>query len=148
MNEQMFSVTGGLAMVGWLALVLLPRVEFVVRVLTRLLIPSLIAVVYLYLMASNLGQAPAEGGFNSLEGVKALFTVDELLLAGWIHYLAFDLFVGSWEVEDAQRHSVPHLLLVPCLFATFMAGPAGLLIYLILRTIVGLVRGRAQEATA
>ena len=149
MNETIFSATGVLAMIGWLGLVLLPRVDLVVRVIVRLVIPSLIAVVYVWLMASNQGQAPAEGGFGSLAAVSALFSVDALLLAGWIHYLAFDLFVGSWEVEDARARGVPHLLVIPCLAATFMAGPAGLGLYLLVRGATALVRGRpAQDAAA
>jgi len=62
-----------------------------------------------------------------------LFQVDALLLGGWIHYLAFDLFIGSWEVRDARRLKIPHLMVVPCLLGTFLLGPIGLLAYLCLR---------------
>jgi len=55
------------------------------------------------------------------------------LLAGWVHYLAFDLFVGSWEARDALSHRIPHLAVIPCLLLTFLFGPAGLLLYLLLR---------------
>jgi Domain of unknown function (DUF4281) len=67
--------------------------------------------------------------------VAALFTNRWLLLAGWVHYLAFDLLIGSWETRDAQERGVPHLLLVPCLFFTFMFGPAGWLLYMGIRTV-------------
>jgi hypothetical protein len=56
-----------------------------------------------------------------------------LLLAGWVHYMAFDLFIGAWETRDARRAGVPHLMVVPCLILTFMLGPIGLLVYLALR---------------
>ncbi|MEE4297823.1 MAG: ABA4-like family protein [Pseudomonadales bacterium] len=148
MYETLFSLCGSLAMLGWLALVFLYRFEVVVKVITRLVIPTLIAVVYAWLMATHVAQAPENGGFGSLAAVKALFTVDGLILAGWVHYLAFDLFVGSWEVEDARARGVPHLLVVPCLFATFMAGPAGLALYLLVRGGTALVRRPAAEATA
>ena len=46
-----------------------------------------------------------------------------------MHYLAFDLFIGSWEVRDARRHGVPHVLVIPCLLMTFLLGPIGLLAY-------------------
>ena len=138
--ETVFSASGTLAMLGWLGLALLPHVDLVVRVIARLVIPALIAVVYAWLMATHLAAAPEEGGFGTLAAVDALFSVDGLLLAGWIHYLAFDLFVGSWEVEDARARGVPHLLVIPCLLATFMAGPAGLALYLLVRGGVGLVR--------
>ena len=60
-----------------------------------------------------------------------------LLLAGWIHYLAFDLFVGSWEVRDAQERGIPHLAVVPCLLLTFMFGPAGWFLYNLVRAKYG-----------
>ncbi len=140
MLETLFSLSGALAMIGWAGLILLPRVRFVVHVLARLIVPLLIAGLYGFLMATHLGDAPAEGGFGSLAAVSTLFTVVGLLLAGWVHYLAFDLFVGTWEVEDAQRHGVPHLAVVPCLVATFMAGPLGFALYLAVRTVTGMVR--------
>ena len=77
--------------------------------------------------------ARSEGGFSSLAGVRALFDNPWGLLAGWTHYLAFDLFIGGWEVRDAQRRGVPHLLIVPALALTFLFGPAGLLLYLATR---------------
>jgi hypothetical protein len=54
------------------------------------------------------------------------------ILGGWAHFLAFDLFVASWQAEDAPRAGVRHWLLVPCLLLTLFAGPAGLLLYLLL----------------
>lgn len=135
--ESIFSLCGAAAMVGWLGLILLPRYPLIVKVLARLVIPGLIGLVYITLMLGNMSLTPADGGFGSLAQVKALFTVDALLLGGWVHYLAFDLFVGSWEVSDAQTRGVPHFLVIPCLIATFIAGPAGLVLYLLVRTIVG-----------
>ena len=58
-----------------------------------------------------------------------------LLLAGWIHYLCFDLFIGSWEVRDAKAQGISHWLVIPCLFLTFMFGPVGLLLYFALRAV-------------
>jgi hypothetical protein len=75
----------------------------------------------------------AEGGFGSLAAVRELFTEDWLLLAGWIHYLAFDLVVASWEVRDAQRIGVPHIIVVPCLVLTLFVGPVGFLCYVLAR---------------
>lgn len=73
------------------------------------------------------------GGFGSLAGVATLFSAPGLLLAGWIHYLAFDLFVGRWIVDDGAARSVSRWLLLPCLVLTFLFGPVGLLAYWALR---------------
>ena len=130
--ERWFSLAGNLVLPGWLLLVFLPRWRYSARFVAPVLIPSILAVGYLTLFARN--SSPADfSNFGSLAGVKSLFQIDALLLAGWIHYLAFDLFVGSWEVRDAQSVGVPHLAVVPCLFFTFMLGPVGLLAYLVLR---------------
>lgn len=138
--EAAFSIANGLALVSWLLLAALPRQRWVTHVVTSLAVPGLFALVYVVLIAWRwLG---ASGGFSSLAGVGALFSDPWLLLAGWIHYLAFDLLVGSWEVRDAQARGIPHLLVVPCLFLTFMFGPAGWLLY------TGLTRGREPRFIA
>jgi len=90
-----------------------------------------LAVIYVGLVVATLGGS--EGGFSSLAGVSAMFDNPWMLLAGWTHYLAFDLFVGGWEVRDAQRRGIPHLLIVPALILTFLLGPAGLLLYAMIR---------------
>lgn len=135
--ETLFSLCSGLAMLGWLGLVLAPKSDLARRIYPSVVAPVLLGLVYGYLMISFQGDAPAEGGFGTLEEVKALFSIDALLLAGWIHYLAFDLFVGAWIVRDGQDHQINHFLLLPCLFFTLMAGPFGLLLYLGLRAVKG-----------
>jgi len=148
MHDTLFSLCGNLAMVGWLGLVLLPGQRVVVEVIARVAIPLAIAAVYVFLMATNYASAPTGAGFGSLDAVASLFTVPGLLLAGWIHYLAFDLFVGSWEVSDARANGIHHFLVVPCLFATFMAGPAGLALYFCVKYAHRALRARPTEQTA
>ena len=133
--ETIFSLCSGLAMIGWLGLVVVPKSEVTRHLYPSVLTPVMLGLVYTYLMVSFQGEAPAEGGFGTLEAVKALFGVDALLLAGWIHYLAFDLFVGAWIVRDSQTHQINHFLILPCLFFTLMAGPLGLMLYLGLRAL-------------
>jgi hypothetical protein len=94
-------------------------------------LPLALAGLYLGLVLVNL--FGAEGGFGSLEQVARLFEDRWLLLAGWVHYLAFDLFVGAWELRDAQRLAIPHLAVLPCLVLTFFLGPVGLLVYFLVR---------------
>jgi hypothetical protein len=88
----------------------------------------------------------AEGGFDSLPNVMRLFTKPEIALAGWIHYLAFDLLVGAWEVRTAREDRIPFILVVPCLLLTFLFGPAGYLAFVSLRaarTITPLARSHS-----
>ena len=90
-----------------------------------LAVPVLLSIAYTGLVLAFWSRAP--GGFGSLPDVMALFTMPEIALAGWIHYLAFDLLVGAWEVRTARREGIAFLLVLPCLALTFLFGPAGFL---------------------
>jgi len=129
--ETIFSACGMVAMLGWLLLIFVPRWKWTSRFIAACLFPLALAVVYLVLVVTHFGQS--EGGFGSLAEVSLLFRNPHNLLAGWIHYLAFDLFIGAWEVRDAQKIGIHHLLVVPCLVLTFLLGPIGLLLYFVLR---------------
>lgn len=140
-DAQLFQFANTAALVSWIVLIVQPRR---MAPLLRFVVPVLMAVLYIWALAT----APAnpDGGFGSLAQVKALFSQDRAVLAGWVHYLAFDIFVGCWEVMDAQQRGVRYLLVVPCLVLTFMFGPVGLLLYLTLRAVVS--RGTPVGMTA
>ena len=129
--EQIFSVVNLVAILGWLLIAILPRWKYTRIVVLSGGIPLLLALAYTVLIVMFFGKA--EGGFSSLAEVMKLFTNEWAVLAGWIHYLAFDLFIGSWEVRDSHRRGVSHVLVIPCLFLTFMFGPMGLLAYSAMR---------------
>ena len=131
--EQMFSITNTTAVVGWILLAVLPGKRWVTDVVTSRALPGLFAAIYVVIVATTF--AGAQGSFSTLGGVATLFSNPWLLLAGWLHYLAFDLLIGTWEARDARERGVPHLLLVPCLFCTLMFGPAGWLLYLVVAKV-------------
>jgi hypothetical protein len=122
--DQLFSIASSLAALSWLALIVMPRRAVIV---TGLVVPVLLALLYAALIAAQWGGS--RGGFSSLPAVAELFASRWLLLAGWVHYLCFDLLVGTWESEDARARGIPHLFVVPCLVLTFLFGPAGWLLY-------------------
>ena len=131
--QQIFAITNTVAVVGWILLAVLPGRRWVTEVVTGKALPMFFAVVYVAIAVAVF--PGAEGSFSTLDGVATLFSNPWLLLAGWLHYLAFDLFVGSWEVRDSRARGIPHWLVVPCLFLTFMFGPTGWLLYLIVRRV-------------
>ncbi|KAA2237909.1 ABA4-like family protein [Salinarimonas soli] len=139
--DQLFSLAGLLALTGWIALVLTPLAPRLIDPLAGLAIPLLLALGYAALVVVHWGGAP--GGFGSLDTVATLFQSRPILLAGWVHYLAFDLFVGGWIVRRARRDGLPHWLAVLALPPTFLFGPTGLLAFVALR---GLWRGRPTLA--
>lgn len=130
-----FDLGGKLAILGWLSLIaslFIARARPAAQVATRLVIPALLGTAYGVLIWTGFGEADG-GGFGSIGEVRALFANDSALAAGWLHYLAFDLFVGSWIAADGLKRRVPALLILPCLPLTFLFGPLGLLLYLALR---------------
>ena len=129
--EQIFSLCNPLAIAGWVLLIVAPRRHWAALIAGRV-IPLLLASVYLVVIALNWAGSP--GGFGSLPEVSVLFANPWLLLAGWIHDLAFDLFIGAWELRDAAERRISHWLLIPCLLLTFLFGPIGLLAYFALRS--------------
>lgn len=131
--DELFSIGNMIAMLGWVLLTLSPLWKPAERIAGGLIVP-LFALAYAALIIMSF-RPGGSGGFGSLQGVKTLFSDDYMLLAGWVHYLAFDLFVGCWMLRNARRHRIPHLLFILCGFFTFMFGPCGLLLYLIIRFV-------------
>jgi|SRR3954447_6030866 hypothetical protein len=129
--DSLFGVCNKLALLGWLLLIVAGRKRWASGVVTGACVPLGLGLVYTVLIPLHWRES--EGSFSTLSGVAALFANRWLLLAGWIHYLAFDLFIGNWEVRDAMRNRIPHWAVIPCLVLTFLFGPAGLLSYFVLR---------------
>jgi hypothetical protein len=147
--DQIFDIANTTALIGWLVLLASP---FVPRWADRIggyAIPFLLSGGYATLVIISLvgaGSEGFEGGFGSLDAVAALFAQREAVLVGWIHFLAFDLFIGGWEVRTARAEKIPFLLVVPCLVFTFLLGPVGLVLFLILRAVMGRRGGREAVA--
>lgn len=131
--DALFQVANMVALAGWLVLLASPWLPIFADRVSGLAIPLLLSVGYAGLILAFWTRS--EGGFDSLDNVALLFQTRELLLAGWIHYLAFDLFIGAWCVRVARREGISFLLVVPCLALTFLFGPAGLLLFSAMRFV-------------
>jgi hypothetical protein len=133
--ELMFQICTYAVLPGWALLALAPRWRLTQLLVHAIWIPSLLALAYIWAALAGPG-APDGAGFGSLEAVILLYSEPHLMLAGWIHFLAFDLFIGAWQVRDAARHDINHWLLIPCLALTLLFGPTGLLLYFGLRFVL------------
>lgn len=96
-------------------------------------VPLLLSIAYLVLLITYWKSAPG-GNFGSLDGVAKLFASPGKLAGGWIHFLAFDLFLGRWMVDDVFHSKQSRWRLLPCLPLTFLHGPLGLLLHFALRS--------------
>ena len=125
--------TGGnfVAMASWGLLIFVPRWRGVAQSAATVVVPALLSIAYSALI--GVWWSRSEGGFGSLDDVHSLFQTRGALLAGWLHYLAFDLMVGAGIARQLQREGVPHLVVIPLLIMTFLFGPIGYLASLIVR---------------
>jgi hypothetical protein len=132
--DILFSILNTAILPAWLLLVLAPRWRWTRRIIGSGAYSFGYALVYTVLIATFISHS-SSGGFSSIAAVQRLFADPWLLIAGWVHYLAFDLLVGSWIVKDAQYQGIHHGWVVPCLFLTFLFGPIGWASYQVLRAI-------------
>lgn len=132
--DALFNLANALVLPQWLLLWFAPKWGFTKKLVESLAVPALLAVLYAYLLATaNSGMNFAD--FGSFDGIKRLFSggTDATLLAGWIHYLAFDLVAGSWVWKDSRERGIPHAWVVVPLFFCFLLGPVGVLLYAFVR---------------
>jgi hypothetical protein len=130
---RLFGQASMLAMAGWLVLVVSIALNWRRGrdLLAGIALPSLLSLGYVAIIATH--WSSAEGGFSSLSDVSRLFQSPWMLLAGWVHYLAFDLFVGAWIARDAEYHGVSRWLVIPVMPVTLLFGPMGLVAWLVIR---------------
>jgi hypothetical protein len=133
--DIIFSLVNYSVMPFWALLIFLPQASITRQLVHSGLAPVLLGLVYtgFMLQAMIVGGGPEGAGMGSLEALMIGFSDPQAVVTGWVHYLAFDLFVGSWMFRDSQRLDIPHLAVVIPALLTFAAGPLGLLIYLAMR---------------
>jgi hypothetical protein len=120
---------------AWALLSFAPRARLTRRVVHSIAPTALLVVAYGILLFTD-SPGPVEGaGFFTIDAVEKIFTSRQTVVACWIHYLVFDLFVGTWEAREAERLALPHVVVVPCLVLTLVFGPLGLLAFLVLRAV-------------
>lgn len=135
--ENSFLVANTTALCGWLILIfaVIFKRDWLRDHVAGFWWPVALSVSYAILIVLFFGKA--EGGFDTLANVKQLFTSDWAALAGWVHYLAFDLFIGSWIAKEVMNRSISRLWLMIILPSTFMLGPIGLLFFAIAKHTTG-----------
>lgn len=129
--EILFSMAGVLSMVGWVILLASPLIPIWSDRIAGYIIPLMLSLAYVALI--TLYPSDGRGGFGSLSDVIALFSNPNAMMAGWIHYLAFDLLIGAWICRTARRDGVRFWFVAPCLPLTFLFGPAGFVAFSLVR---------------
>ena len=138
--ETIFNIFNSGILLFWMLLLFFPKQSITQKVIAYPWVPLVIAFGYIYFMGMTSGTFSAD--FTSLNGLTKMFqnANPQGVAAGWLHYLAFDFWVGCWMLKNSQEKGVKHLwMLVPMLF-TFMLGPVGMIIY----TLVLLLQGKLK----
>ena len=130
--SEVFQIVNTIVLPAWMILIFFPTKSWRNPVIYGF--AMFMAVVYVFYVVTGLSDFNFED-FSKLEGVKAMFSSDEAVLTGWVHYLVFDLLIGNWVVNNAQKHKISHYLIIPCLFFCFMFGPVGYLLYSIVKLV-------------
>ncbi len=142
----LFGAVNLLALVAWTALILLPRWPALLSAVLYLGVGLLCLVYGTSLIMVVSGAIPGGGGggmdFTTIAGIRAIFATDAGVTIGWTHYLAFDLFVGLWIARDGDAKVISRFIQAPVLLATFMAGPLGLGLWLLMREPAARRQGR------
>jgi len=141
--EQLFSSASILAMLGWVILLFLPRRWEWLNRIPALFIPIILSVLYTFLIARYFFST--DGGFDTLANVQQLFTNPAAALAGWVHYLAFDLFIGAIIAKKSDEIGLSRLIQVPILILAFMFGPIGFLIFSIMKPVIQRYRSKDSQ---
>lgn len=145
--EHIYTLLNLLVVPAWVLLIFMPGAPITRRWVHSGFYPLVYGLTYTGFLVASIffGQSVEGASMSTLGGVMALFSHPVGLLTGWTHYLVFDLFVGAWEARDAVRRKIPHWGLVPCLLLTFLLGPVGLLLYMLLRWARGISPAALDE---
>jgi hypothetical protein len=148
--ETIFSLSSLLVMPFWFLMVLLPRWRWTQRIVQSPLVAVAPALVYAILVLPQIGTLLPALSQPTLVGVAALLGTPAGTTIGWLHFLAFDLFVGRWIYLDSQERGITAWIVSPLLLLTLMFGPIGFVTYLIVRSIYTAFASRniRRQATA
>lgn len=130
--SDVFQIVNTIVLPAWLILIFFPGKSWRNPVIYAF--SMAMALVYLLYVIKGLGSMDMES-FSKLEGMKAMFSSDEAVLTGWVHYLVFDLLIGNWILNQSRKNNINHFLIIPCLLLCFMFGPVGFLLYSIIKLV-------------
>ena len=131
--ETIFTLSNLFVLPFWGLMIFLPHWRWTQRIMRTLWPVVVLAVVYAVLLLTQISGV-AGGLLNpTLAGIAGLLGTPAGAAVGWVHFLAFDLFVGRWAYLDSRERGISAWLVSPTLFFVFMAGPLGLLLYLAVR---------------
>ena len=121
----------------WLMLIIIPRSKFTQFFVNSIILPLIIACAYIYIIyQSFLLDDPFLDVFKlylSIENLYTIFATESFLLVFWLHFLALNLFLGSWISLDGVKYNIPQSIVTLPLILVYLIGPLGLVLYWLIR---------------
>ncbi len=131
--ETVFALSFLLVTPFWVLMIFLPHWGWTQRIVGSAWIAAPAALPYTVLVLPRVAEILPEVAQPTLAGVRAPLGAPDGATIGWVHFLAFDVFVARWAYLDSRARSISAWIMAPVLFLTLMLGPMGLLVYLGLR---------------
>ncbi len=132
--SQVFSFAGAITFPMWILMITIPNWKVTQFLMQKRVIPIILSILYFFYVVQEFFSSGMMD-FGTLASVMNIFTKESAVLAGWLHYLAFDLLIGIWMLEQNKNIQISSLVMLPCLLGTFMFGPFGFLLFTIIKTV-------------
>ena len=129
MTSLIFNFCNILILIAWGAIIISPQKKISEKLISYPWIPLTLSFFYIYFIIISGGLMEAD--FSSLNGIVTLFkkATPESAAAGWLHYLAFDFWVGTWIIKHSRKEKISNKIIVLPLLFTFILGPVGIMVY-------------------
>ena len=121
----------------WIMLIIIPNSRITQILINSVIIPLVLSLAYVYVIyQAILLEEPIFDTFKiylSLENLYTIFATESFLLVFWLHFLALNLFLGSWISRDGVKYNMSRSLVFVPLILVYFTGPLGLVLYWIIR---------------
>ena len=121
----------------WAMLIILPNSRITQFFVNSIIIPLILSAAYIYIFYNSIlvDESLSEifKLYLGLDNLYTLFASSSFLLVFWIHFVAINLFLGSWVSSDAFRNGISKKIVFLPLLLIYFAGPVGLFLYWIIR---------------
>ena len=121
----------------WLMLIFLPNIKITQILLNSIILPLILSATYVYVIYQSILVDNSIVNilklYTGIDNLYIAFEEKSLLLVFWLHFLAINIFLGTWVSRDAIKYNIPRKLTFMPLILIYFCGPLGLVFYWLFR---------------
>lgn len=121
----------------WIMLIIIPNSKVTQFFVNSIILPLILSTTYIYVIYQTvLLDEPISDiirFYLSLDSLYTVFATESFLLIFWLHFVALNLFLGSWISRDGIKYNINRNLIFVPLILVYFTGPLGLVLYWIIR---------------